>query len=80
MQLPGHVSLWALQLGSVDSYGILSNSGCTSVDGMDDAARFERVKSAFDTIGMDAETQTQVGLGLGLRSWTRLKMRARPGW
>lgn len=44
----------------MDSYKILSQSDCTTLDGVDDAEEFGGVKAAFDTIGMDEESQTQV--------------------
>lgn len=52
--------LRVVQLGSVDSYKILSQSDCATLDGVDDAEQFRAVKDAFDTIGMDEETQKQV--------------------
>lgn len=48
------------QLGDVDTYKILSQSECTTLDGVDDAEEFSTVKAAFDTIGMESESQTQV--------------------
>ena len=48
------------QLQDVDSYKILAQSDCTTLDGVDDAEEFRGVKAAFDTIGMDEESQTQV--------------------
>lgn len=44
----------------MDTYKILSQSECTTLDGVDDAEEFSTVKAAFDTIGMEAESQTQV--------------------
>lgn len=44
----------------MDSYKILSQSGCTSLDGVDDVEEFRGVKAALDTIGMEEETQMQV--------------------
>ena len=49
-----------VQLETVDSYKILSQSDCTTLDGVDDAEEFRGVKAAFDTIGMDEESQMQV--------------------
>ena len=49
-----------IQLEDAESYKILSQSGCTTLDGVDDAAEFGAVKAAFDTIGMEDEAQTQV--------------------
>lgn len=54
------VGLDATKLGDVSSYKILSQSGCTTLDGVDDAEEFRGVKAAFDTIGMDGESQGQV--------------------
>lgn len=48
------------QLQEVDSYKILAQSDCTTLDGVDDAEEFSGVKAAFDTIGMDEESQMQV--------------------
>lgn len=48
------------KLGDVSSYKILSQSGCTTLEGVDDAKEFRDVKAAFDTIGMDGESQAQV--------------------
>lgn len=49
-----------VQLESADSCKILSQSDCTTLDGVDDAEEFRGVKAAFDTIGMDEESQMQV--------------------
>lgn len=49
-----------VQLGGVNSYKILSQSECTTLEGVDDADEFRGVKAAFDTIGMDEESQMQV--------------------
>eukprot|EP00752_Nemacystus_decipiens_P009414 g8417.t1 len=49
-----------LKLRDVFSYKILAQSNCTALDGVDDAEEFRGVKAAFDTIGMDEESQTQV--------------------
>lgn len=51
------------QLQSVETYRILSQSGCTTLDGVDDAAQFRGVQNAFDTIGMEAQAQMQVMFG-----------------
>lgn len=44
----------------MESYKILSQSDCTTLDGVDDAEEFRGVKAAFDTIGMEEESQTHV--------------------
>lgn len=49
-----------MQLGGAESYKIISQSDCLTLDGVDDAAQFEGVKAAFDTIGMGADSQFQV--------------------
>lgn len=49
-----------VQLESVDSYKILSQSDCTTLDGVDDAEEFRGVGAALDTIGMEKESQMQV--------------------
>eukprot|EP00903_Cladosiphon_okamuranus_P011132 g10508.t1 len=49
-----------LKLGDVETYRILSQSDCTTLDGVDDAAEFGTVKAAFDTIGMEGDSQIQV--------------------
>ncbi|CAM9144262.1 unnamed protein product [Ectocarpus sp. 12 AP-2014] len=49
-----------LKLQDVESYKILSQSDCTTLDDVDDAAEFRTVKGAFDTIGMGEESQLQV--------------------
>eukprot|EP00752_Nemacystus_decipiens_P008749 g7810.t1 len=49
-----------LKLGDATSYKILSRSECTIVDGVDDAEEFMGVKAAFDTIGIDEDSQMQV--------------------
>lgn len=49
-----------VQLGSINSYKILSQSNCTALDGVDDAEEFRRVQAALDTIGVDEESQMQV--------------------
>ena len=48
------------QLGSAETYHILSHNGCIKLDGVDDVEQFKAVQRAFDTIGMDAATQMQV--------------------
>ncbi|CAM9750268.1 unnamed protein product, partial [Ectocarpus sp. 8 AP-2014] len=49
-----------LKLEDVESYKILAQSGCVTLDCMDDTEEFGTVKSAFDTIGMSPESQAQV--------------------
>lgn len=39
---------------------MLSASGCTELEGVDDAAHFEEVRDACDTIGLDKDTQMEV--------------------
>lgn len=50
-----------VQLGGVEAYRVLSASGCTELDGVDDAAQFEGVRAACGTIGLDEGMQMQVG-------------------
>ncbi|CAM9208802.1 unnamed protein product [Ascophyllum nodosum] len=49
-----------LKLESPENYRILSGSGCTTLEGVDDATQFEEVQAACRTIGMAEETQLQV--------------------
>lgn len=49
-----------LQLAGPEAYKILSSGDCVKLDGVDDAAKFEDVKNALETIGMTAATQTEV--------------------
>ncbi|CAM9101018.1 unnamed protein product, partial [Hapterophycus canaliculatus] len=49
-----------LKLDDVGTYKILSQGGCTALDGVDDAEELRTVKAAFDTIGMEEEAQMQV--------------------
>eukprot|EP00752_Nemacystus_decipiens_P009380 g8383.t1 len=49
-----------LKLGSAETYKILGQGGCITLDGVDDAKQFEGVQKAFDTIGMGKDTQMQV--------------------
>lgn len=51
-----------VQLGDVEAYRILSASGCTELEGVDDAAQFEGVRAACGTIGLDEDAQMQVRL------------------
>lgn len=56
--LPGR---WHIdQLEDVDAYKILSQSDCTTLDGVDDAVEFRAVQAAFGTVGMDDDSQAQV--------------------
>lgn len=48
------------QLANVDIYGILSQSGCTEVEGVDDAEKFRGVQKALDTVGLTPDMQMQV--------------------
>ena len=48
------------QLEGPEAYRVLSDSGCTTLEGVDDAAQFLEVRKACGTIGMDKETQNQV--------------------
>ncbi|CAN0523140.1 unnamed protein product, partial [Scytosiphon promiscuus] len=48
------------QLDSVESFKILAQSECTTLEDVDDAVQFQGVKADFDTIGMDEEPQKQV--------------------
>ena len=50
----------ALQLKGVSEYSILSSSGCTVLEGVDDADRFKAIQDAFTTVGVDSEAQLQV--------------------
>eukprot|EP00904_Undaria_pinnatifida_P007215 jgi/Undpi1/3623/HiC_scaffold_16.g06993.m1 len=49
-----------LKLGSAETYQILSQNGCITLDGVDDVEQFKGVQRAFDTVGMDAQMQMQV--------------------
>ena len=51
----------------MEAYRILSASGCTELDGVDDAAQFEGVRAACGTIGLDEGAQMQV------RCWTECR-------
>lgn len=55
-----------LQLGSAETYRILGQNGCITLDGVDDAEQFRGVQKAFDTVGMDAEMQMQVSIAVPL--------------
>lgn len=39
---------------------MLSDGGCTELEGVDDAVQFEGVRTACGTIGLDEDTQMQV--------------------
>lgn len=52
-----------VQLGSAETYKILGENGCITLDGVDDVKQFQNVQKAFDTIGMDKDTQMQVWSG-----------------
>lgn len=54
------VCVLCVQLGSAESYKILSQSGCITLDGVDDVEQFQAVQKAFDTIGMNKDMQMQV--------------------
>lgn len=56
----GYIVGPVVQLGGVGSYKILSQSDCLTLDGVDDATQFKGVEAAFDTIGMEADSQMQV--------------------
>ena len=47
----------------MESFKILSQSECTTLEDVDDAVQFQGVKAAFDTIGMDEDSQMQVPWG-----------------
>lgn len=49
-----------LRLQGPEAYRILSASGCTELEGVNDVAQFKEVRKAFDVIGMDSDTQMQV--------------------
>lgn len=49
-----------MQLGSAETYKILGQGGCITLDGVDDAKQFKGVQRAFDTIGMDKDSQMEV--------------------
>lgn len=57
------------QLESAEDYKILSQSSCTTLDGVDDAAQFRGVQKAFDTIGIEADDQMQARDGRGARGY-----------
>eukprot|EP00904_Undaria_pinnatifida_P007253 jgi/Undpi1/3658/HiC_scaffold_16.g07028.m1 len=48
------------QLEGPEAYHVLSDSGCMTLEGVDDAAQFQEVRKACGTIGMDEATQNQV--------------------
>lgn len=52
-----------VKLGSAESYRILGQNGCITLDGVDDVKEFQTVQKAFDTIGMNKDTQMQVNEG-----------------
>lgn len=43
----------------METYRILAQSNCTTLEGVDDAEQFRGVQRAFDTIGIDADSQMQ---------------------
>lgn len=49
-----------MQLGAAETYKILGQNGCITLDGVDDAKEFQDVQKAFDTIGMGKDTQMEV--------------------
>ncbi|CAM9285240.1 unnamed protein product, partial [Hapterophycus canaliculatus] len=49
-----------LKLGGAETYKILSQNGCITLDGVDDVQQFQGVQKAFDTIGMGKDVQMQV--------------------
>ena len=55
---PSHVL--RAQLEGPEAYHVLSDSGCMTLEGVDDAAQFQEVRKACGTIGMDEATQNQV--------------------
>lgn len=60
------------QLGSAETYKILGRGGCITLDGVDDAKQFQGVQKAFDTVGMDKDTQMQVRAARRDASFVRL--------
>eukprot|EP01114_Cavostelium_apophysatum_P006700 TRINITY_DN1812_c0_g1_i1.p1 TRINITY_DN1812_c0_g1~~TRINITY_DN1812_c0_g1_i1.p1 ORF type:complete len:1611 (+),score=575.78 TRINITY_DN1812_c0_g1_i1:62-4894(+) len=49
---------WHLQ--SPESYNYLKNSGCVTVDGVDDAEEFQHLRKAMKSCGMNEETQGNI--------------------
>lgn len=60
-----------IQLGGAETYKILSQNGCTTLDGVDDVKQFQEVQKAFDTIGMAKDVQMQVRTGESYRTLCR---------
>lgn len=54
------VPLMHAQLESASNYRILSASGCTVLEGVDDADRFKAIQDALTTVGVDDNAQKQV--------------------
>lgn len=50
---------FSLQLGTPDTYKILSSSECMTLDGVDDSTQFRGVQKAFDTIGIEPAMQIE---------------------
>jgi myosin heavy subunit len=46
---------------SPESFAYLKQSGCTSIEGVDDAAEFGHVKHAMAAVGIDAQAQVLSG-------------------
>lgn len=63
------------QLDSVESFKILAQGECTTLQDVDDAVQFQGVKAAFDTIGMEEESQKQVPCGGGAERYAVLPAR-----
>lgn len=55
--------------GGPDSFAYLASGGCTSIDGVDDAAGFATVKSALTAVGISQEQQAAVFSVLAAVLW-----------
>lgn len=63
----------------MESYKILAENECTTLEGVDDAEEFQAVKAAFDTIGIDDESQLQVRCPCFIRA-TKACQPLEKGW
>lgn len=54
---------------SLESFSYLSNSGCTEITGVDDAAQFNQVKQAMNAIGISSDQQASIWKILSALLW-----------
>ena len=53
---------YRLPANALEACRYLNSSGCTAIEGTDDAEEFERVRSAMAAVGLSSADQDQVRL------------------